>query len=252
MEQLNELKNLPITMDADFDTINAKVQAAMEPFKQMVVTSGTVIDYKNTRAELNKLADAIDTQRKSHEKLWMQPFDAYKAKVKALLIPINEAVANIDTQIKAFEAQEKEAKRLEIYAYYDQQQSPVSIEKVFKQTWLNAGTTEKQWKADVDAIVSRHKSDIILLTAQTDDPVLVNLYLETLDALQAIQRYNALKAPKVEQQPMPLFDFTKQEQKPEPKKETASTYTFEFFATPSDIEALMRWCQTMKIAVERK
>jgi hypothetical protein len=231
MENFETLKNLPITMDADFVTLNAKVQTAMQPFQTLKVTSGTIGDAKLTRAELNKLADAIDTQRKSIEKIYNQPIDLYKGKVKELLSHITLAVKHIDDQVKTFENEEKDAKKIEIQTFFATLNSPVDLLKVWNASWLNATTSTKAWQTELTQKVEKIKTDLVLLSSQTTDPLLTNLYLELLDPLQAIQRYKALKSPvEVKKEPAPLL-----------------TFKIELFATEQELKEVLRFCDERHI-----
>lgn len=243
---LEEIKALPITLDTDFSTLNVKVQEAMKPFQAIIVSSGTVGDAKLTRAELNKVVEAIDQKRKEVKKAYLAPLDAFEAKIKELIYPVQLASTQIDTQIKNFENEEKEAKKVAILSYFQDLNSPIDVMKVWKTSWLNATCSEKQWKADIDEIVQKVNTDLTMLSmTNVDDPNLLrNLYLETLDALIAVQRYESLKAVKTE--PLPLFDLTKQPKKEEP----LSFYSFSFFTTESKMNELLKWCDENKVSWE--
>jgi len=254
MEQFEELKSLPITMDTDFANLIVKVQAAMDPFQHINVTSGTVGDAKLTRAELNKLADAIDEKRKEIKRAYLAPLDAFETKVKDLIQPIRLASSSIDTQVKDFETQEKESKRIDIQAYYQSKNCPADLNKIWKASWLNATVSEKQWKADVDAIVDKITTDLALLqlSGLDDQTLLSNLYLETLDAKIALQRYEQLTMPKVEPakpiiaKPEPIFEPIEKAEEP------LSVFNFQFFTTKTKMNDLLRWCDANKVSWEEK
>lgn len=252
MEQFEELKALPITLDTDFATLMVKVQAAMYPFQKINVTSGTVGDAKLTRAELNKLADAIDEKRKEIKRAYLAPLDAFETKVKDLIQPIRLASSSIDTQVKDFETMEKEAKKIDIQAYYQSKNCPADLTKIWKASWLNATVSEKQWKADVDAIVDKIQSDITLLqlSGLDDQTLLINLYLETLDPKVTLQRYEQLTMPKVEQakpiKPEPIFEPI------EKKEEPLSVFNFQFFTTKTKMNDLLHWCDANQVSWEEK
>ena len=141
---LTPIINTDIT--ANFEAVKAWLTSELEPYANMVVTPDGMSDAKKTRADIRKVGDSIDSQRKAVKKEWMRPYEAFEAKVKELTGIVNEAVGNIDSQIKEMETAEKEAKRQRLENLFNQSSSDISeyvtFDSIFDKKWLNATFAE--------------------------------------------------------------------------------------------------------------
>lgn len=137
---LTPIINTDIT--ANFEAVKAWLTSELEPYANMVVTPDGMSDAKKTRADIRKVGDSIDSQRKAVKKEWMRPYEAFESKVKELTGIVNEAVGNIDSQIKEMENAEKEAKRQRLWNLFAESSSDIreyiEFEDIFDKKWLNA------------------------------------------------------------------------------------------------------------------
>ena len=101
-------------IDDNFDEIKKLVTKEMAPYKGLVFADDDIKSAKTTRAMLNKLRTQIEDRRKAIKKEWDKPRVAYEAKVKDVLVLIDEPIGEIDTQVKDFEERMKEEKRISI------------------------------------------------------------------------------------------------------------------------------------------
>lgn len=129
-------------ISANFEAVKEWLTAELEPYANMVVTPEGMSDAKKTRADIRKVGDSIDSQRKAVKKEWMRPYEAFESKVKELTGIVNEAVSNIDVQIKEMENAEKEAKRQRLWNLFTESSSDIreyiEFEDIFDKKWLNA------------------------------------------------------------------------------------------------------------------
>lgn len=127
---------------ANFDAVKEWLSENLAPYATMVVTEESISDAKKTRADIRKVGESIDSQRKAVKKEWMRPYEAFESKVKELTGIVNEAVTNIDSQIKEMENAEKEAKRQRLWELFTSSSEDireyVEFEDVFDKKWLNA------------------------------------------------------------------------------------------------------------------
>ena len=134
-------------IETNFEAVRDWLTAELAPYANMVVTPDAIADGKKTRAEIRKVGDSIDAQRKAVKKIWMKPFEDYEAKCKQLTGIVNEAVGNIDGQIKAMENEAKEQKRQRLSDFFDEHSYEVAdiitFEDIFDPKWLNATVTEE-------------------------------------------------------------------------------------------------------------
>lgn len=133
-------------IETNFEAVKEWLTEELAPYATMVVTPDAIADAKKTRANLNKVADGIDSQRKAIKKIWMKPYEEYEAKCKELTGIVSEAKSNIDGQIKAMENEVKEEKKQRLRDLFDSNSADISsfisFEDVFDQKWLNATFNE--------------------------------------------------------------------------------------------------------------
>lgn len=133
-------------IQTNFEAVKAWLTEELAPYATMVVTTDTVADAKKTRANIRKVGDSIDSQRKAIKKEWMKPYEEYEAKCKELTGIVSEAVTNIDKQIKEMENAEKQAKRQRLESFFninsDDIRDYLSFDDIFDSKWLNATYVE--------------------------------------------------------------------------------------------------------------
>lgn len=139
-------KNAPVVWN--FEELRDNLTTALADYQSRVYTEDNIADAKEDRAKLNKLAKAINDERISREKEYMQPFNTFKEQAKELCDLIDTASSGIKEQLDAFEEkriaerQERiEALYMDITSNYD---LPfLTLEKIMSEKWLNKSTNEK-------------------------------------------------------------------------------------------------------------
>lgn len=160
-------------IETNFEAVKAWLTEELAPYATMVVTEDAIADAKKTRANIRKVGDSIDSQRKAIKKMWNKPYEDYEKQCKELTGIVNEAVSNIDGQIKAMENEQKEEKRQRLSYFFDCHSYDVAdyitFEDVFDPKWLNATFNE------IDAANS--------ITAQIED------FKEGLDTIRSMNSH---------------------------------------------------------------
>ena len=133
-------------IETNFEAVRDWLTEELAPYATMVVTEDSIADGKKTMAAIRKVGDSIDSQRKAIKKIWMKPYEDCEAKCKELTGIVNQAVGNIDGQIKAMENEIKEQKRQRLSDFFDDHSYDVAdfitFEDVFDPKWLNATFSE--------------------------------------------------------------------------------------------------------------
>ena len=133
-------------IQTNFEAVKAWLTEELAPYASMVVTPEAIGDARKTRANIRKVKDSIESQRKAIKKLWNKPYEEYEAKCKELTGIVDNAVTNIDGQIKEMENAEKMAKRDRLEALFSEQSADVAeyirFEDIFDSKWLNATFAE--------------------------------------------------------------------------------------------------------------
>lgn len=130
--------NLPQSI-ANLEALKAELIPRLEKYNNLVVTEDSIKAAKSDRAALNKLKSAIDEQRKSIKKLYLEPYEALEAQCKEVVRLIDAPIQAIDKQIKAFDAIEEEQKYKALTEYFASLNPPewVTITDVLNPKWRN-------------------------------------------------------------------------------------------------------------------
>lgn len=193
---------IPAEIGFNFEELEAELQKQLHHYNTLVVTEETVKEGKEDRANLRKLREAIETRRKEVRKQCEAPYKAFEAKVKRLTALIDAPIAAIDSQVKTFEEREREQKRSEIAAAYDDLvpediRDIIPLERIMDNRWLNKGTSTKSIREDIEIIGKRTKVDITFIEAAVDPMYLTAVraeYIKTLDVNRAMDHQADLKA----------------------------------------------------------
>jgi molecular chaperone GrpE (heat shock protein) len=175
---------------ANFDETKKYLIEGLKKYDNYIVDETNFLVAKSDRAELNKLAKGIENERKRVKKLILEVYDGMiEPQCKELVNLIDSVSTKIDEGIKAMESNEK-AKKLEtvknIWNGYNF--NLVSLEKVFDESWLNKGTSEKKIQEDITNIINHITSDLAVLDSL--NPELKAKYLTTLNLAETVSNYN--------------------------------------------------------------
>ena len=103
----------------NFDEIKTYLTDATVKYRDLVITASEVKNAEKELADLRKLRDFIDTQRKEAKKQYTEQLkpleDQYKELSALVIAPINA----IDSQVKEFREEEKQKKYDELKEYFE-------------------------------------------------------------------------------------------------------------------------------------
>lgn len=174
------------------DELEAAVKEKVAAHQNVVYTEDNLKQAKADRAELNKLTEAIEERRKKVKSIIMEPYTNFEAEVKEVLELIKEPVGMIDTQIKAFEDQQKEEKKKSIQESYDEAIGDLAevlpFERVFEARYLNKTYKLSTAQADVKKKVERVRTDLETIDSLESKYKLnaKDVYIKTLDLSKAL------------------------------------------------------------------
>lgn len=243
----NETVTIPQAIE-NIQVLKKELAERLDYYKGVIVTEDTIRDAKADKANLNKLKTAIDDQRKEVKRQTMALYEPLERECKELLAMIDEPIAAIDGQLKAFDEQKKQAKYAAIVDFFEKINTLdfVKMEHVLNPKWGN--TTMKldalkdemsgavQHIVDDYAEVKKLYADSPMLTVilqrfeQTRDKGAALAYAAEIERKEQ-QRRAAEKAQIAEPEPIPV---TKTFEQPEPM----ITGTFRVTGTKAQIIAL--------------
>jgi len=187
-------------IETNFEAVRDWLTNELAPYATMVVTPDAISDAKKTRANIRKVGESIDSQRKAIKKEWMKPYEAYEAKCKELTGIVSEAVSNIDGQIKAMENEEKEAKRQRLSEFFDENSYDVAdfvtFDDLFDPKWLNATFSEDDAKNIISSQIMTIGMDLNAIRAMHSqyEAVMLSEYGRTHSLSKAMAEGNRLEA----------------------------------------------------------
>lgn len=122
------------------EEVKKSIADKMSDYKTLVFTEESITDAKKDRANLRKLKDAFETERKRVKKLCMEPYDKFEREIREVTGLIDEPIQLIDSQIKEVEQKKKDQKRKEIEELFSSIgfQTFVKLDQIFEEKWLNS------------------------------------------------------------------------------------------------------------------
>lgn len=187
------------SIDWNFDELKAEITKKSEAYMNLVYSNEQMKEAKKDRANLRKFVTALEDKRKEIKKQILVPYSDFETKEKELVGIVNQAIENIDTQVKGYEEglrQEKLAKVKEIYVEEIKDlDRTIPFEKVYKESWLNASTTLKSIREEISSIYAKVDADLKILNADTSPYVfeMKEEYLKNFDLTAALAKKQKLE-----------------------------------------------------------
>lgn len=179
----------------------AKTEAALKKYQGIIYTNDTMGEAKKDRADLNKFATALNSERLRIGKIYLTPYDKFKSEVDEVIGKVKEVVGAIDTQIKEYEDDKKAEKEEQIKELFNSKigdfKDFITYEKVANAKWLNTTTTMKSIEQDIDTVIANATNAmaaIEALNAGADEDTIKAHYYRTLDLSLALQEHTRLLA----------------------------------------------------------
>lgn len=205
----------PVPVDFNYQELKKEIAEKTLPYKGLIVTEDAIPVAKTDLANLRKLEKAIDDRRKAVKKEFNAPYMEFEAKIKDILSDIQEAEANIDSQVKAFEQKEQDAKFAKIKQFFELTFhdfiNDVRFETVYNPKWINKGCKMADIEEEIASSANRLYADIEVVKGlkSSHEISLLNTLFHTLDLGEALKQHNILVALEERQK---AEEQTKQEQ----------------------------------------
>lgn len=198
-------------LTANFDEMEAALNAFVEPYEKVLVTEDSIALAKSDRAKLRSVANHIDSYRKSVKNIYQTPLKEFEERCKKLTAIIDRGTLNLDSQVKEYENKVKEEKFFNLQQYFGGVQAnmkfPEYIEwmDIRNDKWGNKTYDTEQAKRDIDLAcfnVDHDVQSIIDLKSEFEITLLDNYKKSHLlyETLQLNERLMADKKRREEQQ----------------------------------------------------
>ena len=181
------------------DEISAALEEKVGYYKTLVYTDAQVAEAKKDRATLNKFIAALKAKDKEIKDLCLAPYEVFHNRMLKIIAQVEEPASLIDSQVKAFEEEQKSKKRADIEELFKSKgfQPWVKLDQIWDSKWLNKTCTMKQIDEAFNKIMYQIGEDIFLLNKQGEGTrAALAEYKRTMNvraALSAAENYLAVK-----------------------------------------------------------
>lgn len=171
----------------NFDEIRSYLTEATVKYRDLVITASELKNAEKELADLRKLRDFIDTQRKEAKKQYTEQLkpleDQYKELAGLVIAPINA----IDSQVKEFREEEKKKKYSELKEYFESINDVpfLRFESVLNPKYGNKSVSINTLKTELEFAVKKVADDYDEInTLYKDAPYLVAVQKKFADTLE--------------------------------------------------------------------
>ena len=246
----------------NYDEIKNEVAAKMRYYNTLVYTDEQVKEAKADRATLNKFVQALESKRKEIKKQCLAPYETFEKQMKEITALVNQPIAMIDSQVKAFEEAKKAEKLEAIKEYWNTLEKPewLEFDRIFISGWLNASTPMSRCKTDMLMIINTVKDSIQTLEKLPEFSFeAIEVYKQTLDintAISEAQRMYNIQVAKEQAQASakaaetdtePIVSATKENTQPEINRRWIG---FKAYLSNDDAKALKTFFESRNIEFE--
>lgn len=180
MEELKvTVTQTPGKIKCNLDEIKEALAVQMTAYSGLEITEDNVKTAKKDLAVLRKIRTAVDTRRKEIKNEFMAPYEQFEAQVKEVLAVIDKPIGEIDKEVKSLDAKRAALKMEHIKDLYLECLKDyipyLPLEKVFKESWLNATVKDKDIKYDMSEAKVKVQSDLDVihgLNSEIEDEIL--------------------------------------------------------------------------------
>lgn len=180
----------------NYEELKRQITERTNEYKTLQYTSEQIDLAKKDRANLNNLKKALNNERITRQKEYMEPFDKFASQVRELCELIDEPVSLIDKQIKEVEEREKQDKKdscMKIFFGTEGLPDWLKYEQIENPKWYNKTTSIKAVTEEIEAKINHINVDIKMLSALPDFSFeAIEVYKETLDSGKALIEGNRL------------------------------------------------------------
>lgn len=157
---------IPTSIEFNYEELKGELIKKTETYTNLVYTEEQIKEAKQDRASLNKLKTALNDERIRREKEYMKPFTDFKGKINEIIGIIEKPINAIDTQVKAYEEEQKAQKKARLKEAFESKNEYdfLTFDKVFNAKWLNASVSESSVLTEIDTIILNTKIDLETLS----------------------------------------------------------------------------------------
>ena len=237
-------------------------------YESLVFNDKQVKEAKDERASVNKIVKKVATYRKDIVDEFNKPIDEFVKTAKEVESLLKEASTCIDVQVKKYEEEEKEKKKVECKELFDNLIGDLSelitFEKIFDNHWLNKTTKMSDVESDIKAVIEKVNMGLRAIKELNSEfeTEVISAFLQDYDLSKAIMKNTQLKVQKEKlAKTTEAQEETKKEviremvSKPaeniEDERDIIKTYTLKITANYTKMTALRKFMEINDIKFEK-
>lgn len=157
---------LPEKILFNYEELKRELTEKVSHYETLVYTDDQIKEAKADKAALNKLKKALNDERIRREREYMAPFADFKTKINEIIGIIDKPIAVIDTQVRAYEEQQKEDKLKKIKELWGTLEIPegLTFEKIYSPKWLNVSVSMKSIAEQMNTAIEKFHQDMATLS----------------------------------------------------------------------------------------
>ena len=208
MEELQVIvRQEPGTIKWNFEQLKTALAAEMESYTDVVYTDDSIKSAKSDLAMLRKLRTSVEDKRKEIKDKCLEPYALIEAQAKELTVLIDKPIAQIDTQVKAYEAERRARAKTDILNYMAEKFASLPDDiaarlksKIYDARWENVTTSKKDWQKAIDEAFRTTEIDINVLESVEEEfrDKAYEVYKVGLVLSEALQKVTELRRQKEE------------------------------------------------------
>lgn len=166
----------------NFDELKEQLNHYLEQYRGATFTEESKTFAKNVVSELRKLKKAVNDRKIEVKKAFIQPYEEFDSKTKELMALIDEPIALIDSQVKAFEKKRIEERKQLIRDIYEKKAGDLAeyapLDRIYSSKWENSSTSKKKIEVEMDQALFGINMDIQSLKLMRVEPDVVKFALD--------------------------------------------------------------------------
>lgn len=189
----------------NFEQVEAAIQDKLAEYKGAVFTEDSKNLAKKCVAGLRADKKTFQDNLRDEKKRYMQPWDEFEARAKALIAMYDEPIDFINGQVQEFEAKRIEKKKELVRNLYGELvpaslRKYVPLAKVYNKKWENATTKENDIRNEISNAAEKAQKDVATISGMGSEavPQALSLYCASLDLTEALAHINAYERQKQE------------------------------------------------------
>lgn len=203
-----DLQAFPARIEYNHEELKAELSEQLKKYQNIVVTEDSVKEFKQDKANLNRLKTALEDKRKEVKKQCLQPYENFENNIKELVALVEKPIKVIDNQLKEIENKKKEEKANEIEKIYHENigvfEPLVPLNKIFSSKWLNTTYKLNDIIWEIKELKTKLESGLQIIEGLNSEfeQQIKDKFFETLDISKALQENTRLKEFKEKQKMM--------------------------------------------------